>query len=404
MISPPGGGAATVLTPGQTRSLIFILGTLTAFGPLSIDMYLPSMPALAADLDAPTARVQMTLSSYFIGGALGQMLFGPLSDRFGRRPLLLAGIGLYVLTSALCALSTGVEMLIAQRFLQAIGGSAATVLARAIVRDFFSGDQAARVLSLIMLVMGAAPLLAPFIGGYLLLWFDWRAIFWTLSGFGAICFVLVIVSVRESHPPDRRLRHGLVGILGTYGRIIQHRAARGYLLANATAYGGMFAFFAGSPFIYIRLYDIAPENYGYLFACNVVALMAVSLLNAKLVTRMGAHRLFSLGTVLLALSGVALLFTALTGFAGLAGIVVPLFIYIGCLSLIGANSLALALDRFPRAAGSVSALTGGISFAFGSLCTGAVGFFHDGGALAMAGVIAATGVITLLLQMSLTRQ
>lgn len=209
--------------------------------------------------------------------------------------------------------------------------------------------------------------------------------------------MLVIVSVRESHPPDRRLRHGLVGILGTYGRIIQHRAARGYLLANATAYGGMFAFFAGSPFIYIRLHDIAPENYGYLFACNVVALMAVSLLNAKLVTRMGAHRLFSLGTVLLALSGVALLFTALTGFAGLAGIVVPLFIYIGRLSLIGANSLALALDRFPRAAGSVSALTGGISFAFGSLCTGAVGFFHDGGALSMAGVIAATGVITLLL-------
>lgn len=165
------------LTPGQTRGLILILGTLTAFGPLSIDMYLPAMPAMAVDLDASAARVQMTLSSFFLGGALGQMLFGPLSDRFGRRPLLLTGIALYVATSIFCALTTGVETLIAQRFLQAIGGSAASVLARAMVRDFFSGDQAAQVLSLIMLVMGAAPLLAPFIGGYLLLWFDWRAIF-----------------------------------------------------------------------------------------------------------------------------------------------------------------------------------------------------------------------------------
>ncbi len=403
MRGAPGAEGQPVLTPGQTRSLIFILGTLTAFGPLSIDMYLPSMPAMAVDLDAPTARVQMTLSSYFIGGALGQMLFGPLSDRFGRRPLLLAGIALYVLTSTLCALSSGVEMLIAQRFLQAIGGSAASVLARAMVRDFFSGDRAARVLSLIMLVMGAAPLVAPFLGGYLLLWFDWRAIFWALSGFGAVCFVLVLAVVRESHPKERRIRHGLVGMLGMYGRIIRHAGAVGYLLANATAYGGMFAFFAGSPFVYIRLFRVAPENYGYLFACNVIALMAVSLLNARLVTRLGAHRLFALGTVLVALSGMALLFTAITGFGGLPGIVIPIFIYVGSLSLIGANSLALALDRFPQAAGSVSALSGGISFLYGSLCTGAVGLFHDGSALAMAAVIAATGLLTLVLQIRLTR-
>ena len=177
MTGTAGSGDAPVLTPGQTRSLIFILGALTAFGPLSIDMYLPSLPSMAADLNAPTARVQMTLSSYFIGGALGQLLLGPLSDRFGRRPLLLAGMAIYILTSAFCALSSGVEMLIAQRFLQAIGGSAASVLARAMGRDFFSGDRAARGLSLIMLVMGAAPLIAPFLGGYLLLWFDWRAIF-----------------------------------------------------------------------------------------------------------------------------------------------------------------------------------------------------------------------------------
>ncbi len=333
---------------------------------------------------------------------LGQMLFGPLSDRLGRRPLLLAGIILYVLTSALCAMSTGIEMLIGLRLLQALGGSAAAVIARAMVRDFFSGDEAARVLSLIMLVMGAAPLIAPFIGGYVLVWFQWRAIFWVLAGFGALCF-FGSEALPESHPAKRRSRHGLVGMLGVYGRILGHRGAVGYLLANATGYGGMFAFFAGSPFVYIKIYQVAPEHYGYLFACNVIALMGVSLLNARLVMRLGAHRLFALGTCLTAIGGLTLLFNAITGFAGLPGIVVPLFIYIGALSLIGANGLALALDRFPQAAGSVSALSGGLMFLFSALSAGAVSLLHDGSALAMAAVIALTGLSTLALRFRLTR-
>ena len=160
-----------VISAKQARGLILILGILTAFGPMSIDMYLPSLPAMAADLGAPVSGVQMTLSSFFIGMGLGQMFFGPLSDRFGRRPLLLVGIALYVVTSAFCALAGGIEMLIGLRLLQALGGSAASVIARAMVRDFFTGDEAARVMSLIMLVMGAAPLLAPIVGGYVLLWF-----------------------------------------------------------------------------------------------------------------------------------------------------------------------------------------------------------------------------------------
>lgn len=403
MIGGPGPRYGAALSPGQARKLILVLSALTAFGPMSIDMYLPSLPAMAADLAAPTGRVQMTLSSFFIGMGLGQLLFGPLSDRFGRRPVLLAGIFLYIVTSVFCAMSGGIEMLIALRLLQALGGSAAAVIARAMVRDFFVGDQAARVLSLIMLVMGAAPLIAPFIGGYLLLWFDWRAIFWVLAGFGLLCFFLVLAAVKESHPLERRSRHGLVGMLGVYGRILGHPQALGYLLANAAAYGGMFAFFAGSPFVYINIHAVAPEQYGYLFACNIFGMMGLSFLNAKIVVRLGAHRLFVLGTLLTAAAGAALLLDVVSGFGGLPGIVVPIFIYVAALSLISANGLAMALDRFPHAAGSVSALSGGLMFLVGALSAGAVSLFHDGSALAMAAVIATTGMAALAVQFGLTR-
>ena len=392
-----------VISAKQARGLILILGILTAFGPMSIDMYLPSLPAMAADLGAPVSGVQMTLSSFFIGMGLGQMFFGPLSDRFGRRPLLLVGIALYVVTSAFCALAGGIEMLIGLRLLQALGGSAASVIARAMVRDCFTGDEAARVMSLIMLVMGAAPLLAPIVGGYVLLWFDWRGIFWVLTGFGLLCFLLTLIFVRESHPFDRRARHGLVGMLGVYGRVLCHRSAMGYLLANATAYSGMFAYFAGSPFVFIEVYGVAAEDYGYLFACNVIALMSVSFLNARLVTRLGAHRLFAIAVRIIAIVGIVLLVNAITGFGGLPGLVIPLLVYVGSLSMIGANAMALALDRFPQAAGSVSALSGGLMFAVGALSAGAVGLFHDGSALAMAAVITATGLGALTAQICLTR-
>jgi DHA1 family bicyclomycin/chloramphenicol resistance-like MFS transporter len=332
----------------------------------------------------------------------GQLIYGPLSDRFGRRRVLLSGIVLYILTSILCAVSGGVWQLIGLRLLQAMGGSAASVVARAMVRDFFAGNQAARVLSLIMLVMGMAPLVAPLIGGYVLIWFGWRGVFWVLAGFAVGCLVLVLTSLEESHPPERRVRYGLFGTVRTYFRILSHRRACGYLLSSALAYAGMFAFFAGSPFVYIRLFEVAPEHYGFLFGSNIIGMMALSLWNSRVVLRFGAHRLFAVGTVIVAVSGLVLLLNVVAGFGGLPGIVVPLFCYIASLGLIGANGLARALDYFPLTAGTVSALSGGSSFGVGALAAMAVGAFRQTDALPMAAIIAAAGISTLAVQYYMT--
>jgi len=380
-----------------------VLSTLTAFGPLSIDMYLPSLPTIGEELSASVGDVQLTLGAFFIGFAVGQLLYGPLSDRVGRRPVLFAGIGLYVVTSALCALSTDIDQLVLFRFLHALGGGAGTVIARAIVRDRFDTDGASRVLSLMMLVMSVAPLMAPIVGAQILSVFGWRAIFWVLAGFGALCLVLVSIALPETNTPERRTTGPLILMLSGYAAALRHRKALACLACSGFGFGGLFAYISGTPFVYIEVFGVSPDFFGVLFGMNVIGLAVGASANARLVGRLGAVHMLRSGATIMAVSGVALLAAALSGFAGLVGIVIPLFFYVGSISMLGANSISIAAADFPRHAGSVAALFGAVQFGMGAAAGLAVGQLHNDTAVPMAGVIAVCGVSVLLASLLIRR-
>lgn len=385
---------ATRVRRHHTTFLILLLGSLTAFGPLSIDMYLPSLPKLASDFGATPGQVQLTLSAFLMGVALGQLLHGPLSDRYGRKPVLMAGLIIYVVTSLVCAASSRIDVFTGLRFLQALGGGAGTVMARAIVRDFYKRDMVARVLSLIMLITALASLVAPLVGGYLLRWGGWRTIFGLLAALGLVCCLAVARHLPESHPPARRRRSSRVHLLGEYGAILGHSQALGAILAGGMAFAGMFAHISGTPFVYMQVFGVAPEHYGYWFGLNVVGLMLGAYLNGKLVMRLGVQPMLVIGTHIAALAGLSLLALAWTGLGGFLGIVVPLFVYVGSLGLITANAVARALEYFPQRTGTTAALFGATQFGFGALAGTIVGQLYDGSAVPMAAVVAATGVLS----------
>lgn len=361
-----------------------------------MDTYLPALPTLADGFGTSASRVQLTLSAFFLGFGAGQLVYGPLSDRWGRRPPLLAGIALYVAASALCASATSIAALVVWRLLQGIGACAGPLIARAVVRDVYERDRAARMLSLMMLVMGAAPLVGPLLGGQLLLAFGWRSIFTTLAGFGVVCLLGAWLGLVETLERARRSPAGPVAMAARYGVLLRDRAYVGYTVASGAAYGGLFAYFAGSPFVFIRLYGVPAERYGFLFALNVLGLMGGAAVNSRLVVALGADRLLRHGVVAVTAAGLGLLAAALTGAGGLAGLVIPLFAFIAALSFIGANAMAGALAGFPQMAGTASALAGTIQFGFGAVSGVAVSALYDGSARPMAVVIAAAGLTSLL--------
>jgi DHA1 family bicyclomycin/chloramphenicol resistance-like MFS transporter len=387
----------------RPRALLVTLGALVAFGPMSIDMYLPSLPSIARDFSVPLSEVQLTLSTFFVGFAGGQLVYGPLSDRFGRRPVLLAGIAAYVATSALCALSTGIAMLLAARLVQALGGGAGSVIARAVLRDLFESNRAAQAMSQLALITGLAPLAAPLVGGQVLLWLGWRAIFWVLTGFGALCLLAAASIVPETHPASRRQMLRLPAMLGGYLRVLGHRQALGNVLAGGCAFMGMFAYIAGTPFVYIELYGVSPQHYGFLFGLNVLGIMCGAYVNSRLVTRLGTGILLATGTAIVSVAGLALLALAWSGVGGLLGVVVPLFFYVGSINLISANSIARTLHHFPQIAGTAAAVFGTAQFGMGALAGVLVSQFHDGTALPMAAVIAASGVLSKIAERLLAR-
>jgi DHA1 family bicyclomycin/chloramphenicol resistance-like MFS transporter len=388
--------------PPAGRWLILTFGFLSAMAPLSVDIYLPALPMLQTTFAADEARTLLTLSAFLVGFGVGQLFLGPLSDRFGRKRPLIAGLILYLVASVACALAPSIGAVIFWRFVQAVGGCAVPVMVQAMVRDLFDRDQGARVFSLNMLVMGAAPIVAPLIGGQVMLWFDWRAIFWVLAVFGVLALGCAITLPETLSLARRNQAHPVAMILG-YGELFRSRRYVGYVFGLAFYYCALFGFIAGSPFAYIEHFGVPPQYYGFLFGVNIVGMMAGSILNARIVIRRGSDRLLRIGCIIGLCGGVLLAVTGTQGLGGIAGIAIPSFIMLSMLSMIGANATSGALALFPHRAGSAAALSGALQFGMGALAGAVVGWLADGTPGPMCVVMFGGVAVALLLNLALVR-
>lgn len=374
-------------SPGRLAAL---LGLLAAFGPLSIDMYLPAFPEIGASLGGGVEGVQLTLAAYFIGMAAGQLLHGPLSDRLGRRRPLFAGLIVYIAASIACALATSMEALIALRLLQALAGCAGMVISRAVVRDVSDRLDPVRLMGRLMLVMGVAPILAPVIGGYVAAWFGWRAIFWLLAAIGLAALLLCASLLHETLPEERRRRVSLLAVLRSYGGLLTDRRFMGAALASGFAIGGMFAYIAGSPFVFITLNGVHPAHYGWLFGGAAAGFILLSQVSARLATRFGRERLFNLTIGAIAACGLSLL--ALTALhAPFAAQYAMVFLYVSLLGIALPLGTIITITPFPHMAGTASALVGTLQFGMGALAGATLSALHNGTALPMATTIALAG-------------
>lgn len=368
-----------------------ILSVLMGFASISTDLYLPAMPAMSRALGADAGTVELTISGYLVGFSLGQLLWGPIGDRYGRRRPVALGLVLFVVGSAGCASAGSLEAMIAWRVMQAVGACAGVVLARAMVRDLYAGARAAQMLSTLMTVMAIAPLLGPMLGGQILAVAGWRAVFWSLVGVGVATLAALSI-LPETLQADRRSREPLGRALLRYGELICNRRLVGYAGAGGFFYGGMFAYVAGTPFAYITYHHVPAQLYGVLFAAGIAGIMATNLVNSRLVARLGSEPLLVAGAAWAAIAGTALAVAAWSGWGGLWGLAVPLFGFIAAAGFIVANSIAGALAGFPERAGAVSALVGAIHYGSGIIGSALVGACADGTPWPMGWVIGLAGL------------
>ena len=381
---------------------ILILGALSAFGPLAIDFYLPGFPAMATAFATDETQIQLTLAVYFLGLSIGQLIYGPIADRFGRRIPLLVGVGLFTVASLACALAPSLEWLIAARFVQALGGCAGMVLSRAIVSDKCDSVGAAKVFSQLMLVRGLAPILAPMLGGLLVNLYGWQSIFIVLTAFSALAALAVALGLPESLP-DNVPRQPLSGALRQYGRLLKDREFLGHALTGGIAMAGMFAYIAGSPFVFIKLYDVPAEHYGWLFGSNAAGFILVAQINARLLANRGPAFLLARTIWIYLAAGVVLLGVSALHTQQLWPLLIPLFVCIASLGCIIPNASACAMSGQGARAGSASAMLGCLQFSVAAGAASLVGVLHNGTAMPMAMVITLCGVLAVVLAMATRR-
>ncbi len=386
----------------RSRLFILLLGSLTAMTALSIDMSLPALPLLAKTLQIPADRAQLTLSLFLLGFALGQLVVGPASDRFGRRPVLLLGLLGFAITGVGCALSQSIEALILWRFLQGATACVGPVLGRAVVRDHFSAERAAALLSSLIVVLAIAPLVAPMIGGQLLQRFSWHAIFWTLAITGVVFFALTAVFLGESLPPEKRQARGPAEIAQSFAFFLGNRQSFAHALIIFFVFGAQFAYISGSPFVVIEVFGVAPERYGLFFGATAACLIVGATLNGRLLRDNTPARLLRIGLFVTAAAGAALALAALVG-GGLITLLAPLMLFFVGLGIVSPNATAAALQPMGRAAGVASALLGVFQMAGGAAAGWAVSALYDRSARPMAFTVGALAAAALVVHTALLR-
>ncbi|AIR63110.1 Bcr/CflA family multidrug efflux MFS transporter [Cedecea neteri] len=350
--------------------IIVILGLLAMLMPLSIDMYLPALPMIAQGFNVPAGSAQMTLSTYILGFAIGQIFYGPMADSLGRKPVVLGGTLVFALAAIACALSQTIDQLIWMRFLHGLAAAAASVVINALMRDIYPKEEFSRMMSFVMLITTIAPLVAPMIGGAVLVWYSWHTIFWILAAAALLASAMIFFFIHETLAPEMRQKFNLRTTAGNFATLFRHKRVLSYMLASGFSFAGMFSFLSAGPFVYIELNHVSPQHFGYYFALNVVFLFFMTMINSRFVRRVGAINMFRAGLYIQFAMAVWLVLSSQLDF-GFWAMVLGVAVFISCVSLVSSNAMAVILDEFPHMAGTASSLAGTFRFGIGAL-TGAL--------------------------------
>ena len=378
---------------------ILVLGMITAIGPFSIDMYLPAFADIAADLHTTVAHVTLSLSSFFIGISLGQFIYGPLLDRYGRKKPLLIGLFLYLVASIMCAFAQSADMLIALRLLQALGGCAGMVASRAMVRDIFSVAENAKIFSLLMLVVGVSPIIAPTLGGFVTAEFGWHYVFVILAVMSLVMILSVYFGLPESQRADPNYSLKPTSIINNFITVLKQPQFYTYAFTGAVAAAGLYAYVAGSPTVFLEIFKVTEKQYGLIFALVAGGLILATQINSFLLRRFTSEQIIPVALAIQSLAGISLFMGSFTSFIGITGTIILLLVYLSCQGFTFPNSSALSMAPFAKNAGSASALMGGIQMGIGAFTSALVSMLSNGTAMPMTGVMACCAITSFAILM-----